>query len=793
MKGSEFNSSFDSDTLSDLNESHSESESWYLQDHYINADNPRLILHSNSKYHTMSSINGVADMNWTDKIPECPTYYPTKEEFEEDPLVYLQKIAPVASKYGICKIVSPITASVPAGSVLIKEKRNFKFTARVQPLRIAKWSKDDKLVFSANPRRYNLNEYEKVANKAFVSRFGSSASLPPNYVEKEFWRELTSGGKRKSVEYAGDVIGSAFSSNPDDKLGSSKWNLRTLARLPKSVLRLLSHQIPGVSDPMLYIGMLFSMFAWHVEDHYLYSINYHHIGASKTWYGIPGDSAHDFEKAVRERVYKDDILSAQGEDGAFDVLIGKTTMFPPSILLEQNVPVYKAVQKPGEFVVTFPRSYHAGFSHGFNCGEAVNFATGDWFKLGGVASRRYSILNRAQFLPHEELLCKEAMLLLSGSEPESDEISRNCIKASFVNLVRFQHRARWSLTKSKGCRNVSFQKSHDTVLCDICKRDCYLAYVECRCHLQPVCLLHEQEIQGCPCGKDCVIYVREDVYNMEFVSQEFELENGILEEAERLDDLYMQSNLFRRSDEDEYSPYCEIQVEGHPEMVKISYGDSGSTLSSDSVDGPMTFTKPLKKVLKRKLKNVDMKKFEQKVHKRVKAEVRCEELPLADVSYSSDQDEMSSSDDDSEPIRPRYRFMNELLFGRDQAQGQVEVKRNSSCRHPATLKDFREGKRITCSSSLPAAFPITNDEEDHSSNASINNKLSSSKNGKPFLASSLLPKNLTLRIPRSLRALRSGNLPNEGSCSHVTQYQRLSSTKFGREEETPIQLGNVMP
>lgn len=26
----------------------------------------------------------------------------------------------------------------------------------------------------------------------------------------------------------------------------------------------------GITDPMLYIGMLFSMFAWHVEDHYLY-------------------------------------------------------------------------------------------------------------------------------------------------------------------------------------------------------------------------------------------------------------------------------------------------------------------------------------------------------------------------------------------------------------------------------------------------------------------------------------------------------------------------------------------
>ena len=32
----------------------------------------------------------------------------------------------------------------------------------------------------------------------------------------------------------------------------------------------LSGSLQGVTDPMLYIGMLFSMFAWHVEDHYLY-------------------------------------------------------------------------------------------------------------------------------------------------------------------------------------------------------------------------------------------------------------------------------------------------------------------------------------------------------------------------------------------------------------------------------------------------------------------------------------------------------------------------------------------
>ncbi|WZZ81788.1 hypothetical protein YC2023_102360 [Brassica napus] len=56
------------------------------------------------------------------------------------------------------------------------------------------------------------------------------------------------------------------------------------------------------------------------------------------------------------------------------------------------MPVYKAVQRPGEFIVTFPMAYHAGFSHGFNCGEAVNFAMADWFPFGAIAGQR-SILH----------------------------------------------------------------------------------------------------------------------------------------------------------------------------------------------------------------------------------------------------------------------------------------------------------------------------------------------------------------------------------------------------------------
>ncbi|KAL6550515.1 Lysine-specific demethylase jmj13 [Orobanche minor] len=604
---------------------------------YSNSDTYLKIGHSSNDKDECSKRKvvklDIPDLEWIDKIPECPVYRPSIEEFR-DPLVYLQKIAPEASKHGICKIVSPVSASVPAGVVLMKEKSGFKFTTRVQPLRLAEWNNDDKVTFFMSGINYTFRDFEKMANKTFARRYLSAGCLPPTFMEKEFWHEIACG-KTESVEYACDVDGSAFSSSPDDPLGKSRWNLKMvmkvpcelshgirvftetvslpqkvgawsayilpspdpafsriywkLSRLPKSILRLLETSIPGVTEPMLYIGMLFSMFAWHVEDHYLYSINYHHCGASKTWYGIPGHAALDFERVVKEHVYKREILSADGEDGVFDVLLGKTTLFPPSLLLEHDVPVYKAVQKPGEYVITFPRSYHAGFSHGFNCGEAVNFATGDWFPLGSIACRRYALLNRMPLLPQEELLCKEAMLLYSNLELEdpdyscADLISHNSIEVSFVNLIRFQHHARWCLMKSKQCTAVS-SFSHGTILCSLCKRDCYLAYMNCQCYLHPLCLRHDLKSFDLACGGIVSLSVREDILDLEAAARQFEQEKNILLEVEQQcrngEDFRLISRIFPGAKNDGYIPYCKTSLTLNEEISLTQDGLNHTPSSS---------------------------------------------------------------------------------------------------------------------------------------------------------------------------------------------------------------------
>ena len=86
----------------------------------------------------------------------------------------------------------------------------------------------------------------------------------------------------------------------------------------------------------------------------------------------------------------------------------------------------RAVQNPGEYIVTFPRAYHGGFSNGFNVGEAVNFAIADWFRFGADSCLRYSRLKRPPMMPQEQLLCIEAEILESrASGSLQEELTAN--------------------------------------------------------------------------------------------------------------------------------------------------------------------------------------------------------------------------------------------------------------------------------------------------------------------------------------------------------------------------------
>jgi JmjC domain, hydroxylase len=276
-----------------------------------------------------------------------------------------------------------------------------------------------------------------------------------------------------------------------------RWSVQTLPRDGESVLRVLDMDIPGVTSPMLYLGMLFATFAWHVEDHYMYSINYQvgwaaggdcsvfkgaagllvrysacgagttdsPVSACSTWV-LPkrGTACPQLQQTGSRR----SPLTRYCNDAAVVVLrcrrvvgVGvqarrdtdeqytacRCTRWPSSLPLRQapqrsrptarrcgtccgrppcsphgccltqvmllqrlyvkataghggdgaghlcikrqvpdagspspgvaGVKVCRAVQSPGQIIVTFPRAYHSGFSNGFCVGEAANFAMGE--------------------------------------------------------------------------------------------------------------------------------------------------------------------------------------------------------------------------------------------------------------------------------------------------------------------------------------------------------------------------------------------------------------------------------
>ena len=92
-----------------------------------------------------------------------------------------------------------------------------------------------------------------------------------------------------TVEYAADLPSSKYGSGFPSSNSGHPFYLNNLSNSKDSLFQIITRKqeaISGISSPWMYSGMLFASFCWHVEDLYMYSTNYMHKGAAKTWFFI---------------------------------------------------------------------------------------------------------------------------------------------------------------------------------------------------------------------------------------------------------------------------------------------------------------------------------------------------------------------------------------------------------------------------------------------------------------------------------------------------------------------------
>ena len=192
-------------------------------------------------------------------------------------------------------------------------------------------------------------------------------------LEQAYWKNI---GHSQPC-YGADSPGSLFDCGV-------AWNMDRLHTL----LDLVPADIGGVTRPMLYFGQWKASFCVHVEDMNLSSINYIHAGHPKQWYALAPADHGKFEQLASS-------LYQQLHSKCREFLRHKHVLLKPSKLRERGLVVRQTVQREGEFIVTWPCSYHQGYNLGFNVAESVNFATEEWIEWGEQADvcqcRKHSV------------------------------------------------------------------------------------------------------------------------------------------------------------------------------------------------------------------------------------------------------------------------------------------------------------------------------------------------------------------------------------------------------------------
>ncbi|XP_062080317.1 putative lysine-specific demethylase JMJ16 [Humulus lupulus] len=494
----------------------------------------------------------------TDILEEAPVFHPTEEEFK-DTLEYIEKIRQSGEPYGICRIVPPPSWNppcfikddnvwesntflthaqridgLPAPYTKLESKtEEFVQDMRNKRRRISRGEReymDIEPLESVPGPEFTMKQFKKYAEDFKGQYFCKSEDTDSNdcsNVSKAKWEpsvENIESEYKRIVEDPTEeievlccdnlearVFGSGFPtvSNPSEassipEIANSGCNLSNVARLPGSLLSFESPDSSCILVPRVRIGMCFSSLPWRVEEHHLYSLSYLHTGASKVWYGMPGKYSAKFQEALTN--YFNDIF----EHKLRSRLVKQLSPFALNL---EGIPVFRCVQNPGEFILTFPGAYHSGFDCGFNCSETANFAPFDWLPHGQNAVELYREWRKKTSISHDKLLLRAAFeavkaqweLSMYGKKTldnqrwESVCGKEGILTKAIKSRVNCEDIARRFLCNSSQTRKMD--KTFDAAgkrECKICFYDLHFSAAGCPCSEDIYsCLNHTKQLCSC--------------------------------------------------------------------------------------------------------------------------------------------------------------------------------------------------------------------------------------------------------------------------------------------------------
>uniref|UniRef100_A0A8C7J6K1 [histone H3]-trimethyl-L-lysine(4) demethylase n=1 Tax=Oncorhynchus kisutch TaxID=8019 RepID=A0A8C7J6K1_ONCKI len=317
--------------------------------------------------------------------------------------------------------------------------------------------------FEQAGRDYSLRTFGDMADSFKSDYFNMPVHMvPTELVEKEFWRLVSTIEEDVTVEYGADIASKEFGSgfpirggrfhvSPEDEdYLSSGWNLNNMPVIDSSVLTHVTADICGMKLPWLYVGMCFSSFCWHIEDHWSYSINYLHWGEPKTWYGAPGYAAEKLEGVMKK-------LAPELFESQPDLLHQLVTIMNPNTLMNHGVPM----------------------------------------PMGRMCVDHYRQLDRYCVFSHDEMVCK-----MASKADTMDVALASAVQKDMAVMLQEEDQLRDKVSKMgvQQSQQVEYDLLPDEERqCSRCRTTCYLSALTCPCNPgQLVCLHHAQDLCSCP-------------------------------------------------------------------------------------------------------------------------------------------------------------------------------------------------------------------------------------------------------------------------------------------------------